>query len=414
MMMVRYTVDELRRALEHSNVQAWLRLIRHGETHADDDDAYFALYGWRPGSGENRFASLLTHPRTPRRVADGSGRWTSAAGAYQFMAEIPGYTRIDTWGECCRWFDERDYVLTFSREDQGLFAVWCTARRGALPAVIAGQITLAMHMCRQEWASLPEAPYGQPTRNAAELLAVYRSHGGTLADSEAEAPPPAPAPVQPQPSPTQPPEEVLAMPAPIAAAVLGGLASTVIDAFVQPKLKAELQRHAAPEVAERLTTAVIDATKQVAGLPDPVAAVRQAKVEQVERIVAADLERLAPLLDRIAELDRQRLAADTASHDAAEARARGAARDQDPLLTRAIIAMMIGLMALLCAAWIVLALNGVDTGPLSGTVLALAGVVGAKFSTRYDHRYGSSAGSALKDGERDALIRRLSGGGARP
>lgn len=176
-MKVRQTLAELKAALLDANVQAWLRVIRAGESSPDTDEAYGALYGWSAARGGPTFNDFATHPRVAVMSTWG---WTSAAGAYQAMATVPGKVKTDTWDNARDWCDARDYALTMSPRDQDLFAVWCTARRGALNAVIAGQIELAMSMCNLEWASLPGSTHGQPTAAAERLLAVYARFGGTL------------------------------------------------------------------------------------------------------------------------------------------------------------------------------------------------------------------------------------------
>ena len=176
-MKVVQTLDELRASLRDANVQAWLRLIREGESDPDSDDAYWALFGWNRKHGGPTFADASTHPRQAIMSAWG---WTSAAGAYQAMAAVPGKVKTDTWDNARDWFKARGYQLTMSRVDQDLFAVWCTARRGALLAVKEGQIETAMALCNLEWASLPGSTHGQPTRAAERLLAVYRRFGGTI------------------------------------------------------------------------------------------------------------------------------------------------------------------------------------------------------------------------------------------
>lgn len=155
------------------NVQAFLRVIRAGETHPTDDEAYRALFGWRPGNGQT-FASFDDHPRIAIQSPWG---WTSAAGAYQAMCAVPGKVKTDTWGDFIRAHGPRD----FSPLSQDIFALWCIARRGALADVVAGRLDVALTKCAKEWASLPGSPYGQPTKTLEQCRAIYRQHGGTLA-----------------------------------------------------------------------------------------------------------------------------------------------------------------------------------------------------------------------------------------
>ena len=155
------------------NVQAFLRVIRAGETHPTNDEAYRALFGWRPGNGQT-FAGFDDHPRVAIMSPWG---WTSAAGAYQAMCAVPGMVKTDTWGDFIRSHGPRD----FSPLSQDIFAVWCIGRRGALADVVAGRLEVAIGRCAKEWASLPGSPYGQPVKTMDQCRKVYLAHGGTLA-----------------------------------------------------------------------------------------------------------------------------------------------------------------------------------------------------------------------------------------
>lgn len=240
-MKVNQTLGELLAALANANVQAWLRLIREGESCPDSDAAYGALYGWNRKNGGPTFGDFSTHPRQAIMSPWG---WTSAAGAYQAMAKVQGKVKTDTWDNARDWFAAHGYQLTMAPTDQDLFAVWCTARRGALLAVQEGRIEAAMALCNLEWASLPGSTHGQPTRAAERLLAVYRRFGGTLNASApaagsgsawggtatAAAPPEADAPSMPAGEapdwvPTPPKEQSMPIPA-----VIGALLPSLIEA----------------------------------------------------------------------------------------------------------------------------------------------------------------------------------------
>ena len=169
------TRDDLAVALAHPNVQAFLRVIRAGES-SQEGTAYRMIYG-----GE-LIDSLAAHPRIPKQTPWG---WTSAAGAYQFMAAIPGKVKTDTWDGL-----ERKYgALDFSPATQDLMAVALIDRRGALVLVMEGRIREAITKCAREWASLPGSPYGQPTMTMEKALAIYHEYGGAFPHDE-EAPQP--------------------------------------------------------------------------------------------------------------------------------------------------------------------------------------------------------------------------------
>lgn len=165
------TLANLESALQHPNVKAFLRVIRAGESHAWNDEAYRALYGWRPGNGLV-IDDFTNHPRIAYKSPWG---YTSAAGAYQAMCAVPGKVKTDTWGDFVRFCND-DAIRTpdFSPHWQDVFAIWCIARRHALNAVFAGDVETAIHLCATEWASLPGSPYGQPTISIEKCLKVFQ------------------------------------------------------------------------------------------------------------------------------------------------------------------------------------------------------------------------------------------------
>lgn len=168
------TRDDLLEALQSNNCQAFLRVIREGET-SQLTDAYQTIYG---GS---RFESFADHPR--QKIT--AGRWTStAAGAFQFLAR--------TWDSLVKQYHFPD----FSPQCQDEGAVALIAGRKALDDVLSGRIAQAIEKCNREWASLPGSPYGQPTRTLAQALDTYQKFGGTLA-AAGDSPAPLPQEVKP-------------------------------------------------------------------------------------------------------------------------------------------------------------------------------------------------------------------------
>ena len=206
--------------------------------------------------------------------------------------------------------------------------------------------------------------------------------------------------------------------APIAISLLTGLAQSLYSAFVplaHEKLTKELARHTShPEVAEQVATATIQAVQTLTGKTDPIEAVVAAKadpaiMEQVQDTALAELEKFMPILERAAVIDRNVFTDEEASRDAAAKRAAASANDQDPYLTVSIVRMMTGLMVVLAVLMGALAWLKVGDTVLMG-VFGLFNAAGmilvSKFGTRYDHRYGSSAGSAAKDAVVEQLSRR--------
>jgi lysozyme len=154
------TRDDFVAALQQQNVVAFLRLIRAGETN-QTDNAYREMFGG---------ALFLAPPwKHPHRAITVGHLTSSAAGAYQFLSR--------TWDALVLQFHFEDFSPP--NQDQG--AVALVAQRGALDDVIAGRITDAVQKCRKEWASLPDAGYGQPERTIKQALATYAGYAGKLA-----------------------------------------------------------------------------------------------------------------------------------------------------------------------------------------------------------------------------------------
>lgn len=161
--------------LTYTNRDAFLRMIRMAEGTAGAD-------GYRTMFGGQLFSDWSDHPRRAVQFTDKAGRrlWTSAAGAYQFMAVSPipgGSTKVDTWDRLQRKLGLPD----FSPFSQDLAAIELVRECGALDDVDAGRIPDAVAKCRRIWASLPGAGYDQAERSMTQLLAAYQAAGGALA-----------------------------------------------------------------------------------------------------------------------------------------------------------------------------------------------------------------------------------------
>jgi muramidase (phage lysozyme) len=154
-------MTDYRSALLNPNVRAFLAVIRAGEGTSDPD-------GYRRHFGGELFSDFSQHPkRAITKLLGGQPLTSTAAGAYQFLSK--------TWAECQNALKLPD----FSPESQDLAAMYLIDRRGALDAVIRGDLEVAIAKCAKEWASLPGSPYGQPTKTLAQCIAVYDAAGGT-------------------------------------------------------------------------------------------------------------------------------------------------------------------------------------------------------------------------------------------
>lgn len=161
--------------MAETNTAAFLRALRFAEGTAGPD-------GYRTLFGGALFDSFEDHPRIAKQFTSGGRKlWTSAAGAYQFMAvsRIPGggSTKVDTWDRIKRKLGLQD----FSPESQDRAALELIAEVGALQDVRAGRFTDAVYKVRKIWASMPGAGYSQPEKSIAALSGVYMQAGGAFA-----------------------------------------------------------------------------------------------------------------------------------------------------------------------------------------------------------------------------------------
>jgi len=164
-----------------SNRAAFLMMLRVAEGTADPL-GYSALFGHKPRRPRT-FAGFEDHPRIAQQFTDGAGRklWTTAAGAYQFMAASPipggGSTKVDTWTRVQRRLGLRD----FSPESQDRAALELIREKGALADVDAGRFAEAVAKVRKVWASMPDAGYDQAEKSLDDLRTAYLDAGGYLA-----------------------------------------------------------------------------------------------------------------------------------------------------------------------------------------------------------------------------------------
>ena len=252
---------------------------------------------------------------------------------------------------------------------------------------------LADRMARWERAKLALDAPDQPT------LADRQAAGPTPSPEPTEAPAPIPAPINPAPSAQQ-------KEAPMGATFLWGLAQSLIGAFAplaQEKISKEVARHTSnTAVADQIAQVVVDSAVQLTGKTDPIEAVAAAKsqpevIQKIEFDALDAIDRLAPVLDKMAAWDRQAWDASEASADSAAARAKGDPNDQDAYLTRSVVRLVVGTLIGGAVLTAVLAYLKTDVQVILGALLALVSSIGGKFQTRYDHRYGSSRSSSSKD-----------------
>lgn len=137
-----------------TNLRAFLTMI--GKAEGADYNTLF---------GGGTFDSFDDHPR---QVVMAGKYSSSAAGKYQILAR--------TWDD----FIAAKGPHKFDEAGQDACAMWLIERRDAADDVIDGRVERAIRKCGAEWASLPGAPYGQPTRTFDFCLKHYTKNGGGL------------------------------------------------------------------------------------------------------------------------------------------------------------------------------------------------------------------------------------------
>lgn len=128
---------------------------------AGSDRGYNVLVGGK------LFTSYADHPRILVDLPK-LGIKSSAAGRYQLLA---------------KYFDAYKRLLglpDFSPASQDAIALRQIREQRADDDVRAGRITDAIAKCRNIWASLPGAGYGQHENSLAALLGQYKAAGGKL------------------------------------------------------------------------------------------------------------------------------------------------------------------------------------------------------------------------------------------
>ena len=154
--------DELLTISREPNVRAMLDTIAACEGTAGPD-------GYRTIFGGSTFESFAAHPgKVNTATMRGTPISSSAAGRYQFLGR--------TW----RGLVQQYGFPSFEPQWQDAGAVALIAGRGALADVRAGRLRVAVDKLKNEWASLPGSPYGQPTKAADFVERTYLAAGGRL------------------------------------------------------------------------------------------------------------------------------------------------------------------------------------------------------------------------------------------
>ncbi|MCW5907306.1 MAG: glycoside hydrolase family protein [Chitinophagales bacterium] len=156
----RYQATQLvEQSATNYNVQAFLKAIRYAEG-TDGANGYRTMFTGK------LFDSYTDHPR---QLNCSGSLCSTAAGAYQFLSA--------TWDDLRLALGLND----FSPANQDKGAIELIRRKNALNDVTEGRFETAIAKVNTVWASLPGAPYGQPTKTMAQLKQVYTGNGGNFA-----------------------------------------------------------------------------------------------------------------------------------------------------------------------------------------------------------------------------------------
>ncbi|HAL1716871.1 TPA: glycoside hydrolase family 104 protein [Escherichia coli] len=148
----------------HQNIAAFLDMLAVSEGTANHpltkNRGYDVIVTGLDGKPEI-FTDYSDHPFAhgrPAKVFNRRGEKSTASGRYQQLA-----------------------LPDFSPLSQDRLAIQLIRERGALDDVRAGRIERAISRCRNIWASLPGAGYGQREHSLEKLVTVWRTAGGVPA-----------------------------------------------------------------------------------------------------------------------------------------------------------------------------------------------------------------------------------------
>ena len=145
------------------NMSAFLDMLAFSEgTIGRGDDGYNKLV-----NPAGLFDNYLNHPNKVVQVS--KNLKSTAAGRYQFLSKH--------WEHYKKQLNLPD----FGPESQDKWAIQLIRERKAIDDIEDGRVEAAIEKCRNIWASLPGAGYGQPEHSVEKLVDAYKRYGGYVA-----------------------------------------------------------------------------------------------------------------------------------------------------------------------------------------------------------------------------------------
>ncbi|MGQ7248275.1 glycoside hydrolase family 24 protein [Halomonas sp. V046] len=133
------------------------------------DDGYDVLVGSLPNA-MHVFSGYGDHPLPRGHALEyRDGLWSTAAGRYQILSRYWPHYR-----------DQLD-LPDFGPESQDRYAIQQIKEQRALDPIKVGEFVEAVDRCRNIWASLPGAGYGQHENTLERLAKAYTTAGGQMA-----------------------------------------------------------------------------------------------------------------------------------------------------------------------------------------------------------------------------------------
>jgi muramidase (phage lysozyme) len=152
-----------------NNLHAFLDMLAWSEG-TDNGRQQTNNHGYDVIVGGSIFTDYSDHPR--KLVTLNPRLKSTAAGRYQILA---------------KWWDAYRKQLglkDFSPESQDAVAIQQIKERRALSLIEDGDIRQAIDRCKNIWASLPGAGYGQFEHKLDRLIAKFKDAGGIVRESK--------------------------------------------------------------------------------------------------------------------------------------------------------------------------------------------------------------------------------------